>query len=109
MNANQILRGFQALNQSVLGDKVTGDIFADWAAASDELKRAATEEKKRQDAHDQSEFAKDVADAQYYKSEDFRRDVIEALVEEGCTELQANGRTRDQFHLFKEAQRLGLM
>lgn len=49
-------------------------------------------------------------EGEYYCSPEFREEVIDALIEEGnCTRAQAEGRTRDQFHLFIEATRLNLM
>jgi len=45
----------------------------------------------------------------YHTSAQFRRDVIEDLIAEGCTRTQAEGRTRDQARLFVEAARLGAM
>jgi hypothetical protein len=43
----------------------------------------------------------------YHLSTQFRLDVIADLIDEGCTRAQAEGRTRDQARLFREAQRLG--
>lgn len=45
----------------------------------------------------------------YHLSTQFRRDVIDDLIAEGCTREQAEGRTRDQARLFHEAARLGVM
>lgn len=50
-----------------------------------------------------------VAAAEYFNTPEFREDVIAELVDEGCTRLQAEGRTRDQARLFAEAARLNLM
>jgi hypothetical protein len=45
----------------------------------------------------------------YHLSAQFRLDVIQDLVDEGHTRQQAEGMTRDQARLFREAQRLGAM
>jgi hypothetical protein len=45
----------------------------------------------------------------YHLSAQFRLDVIDELIEEGCTRMQAEGRTRDQARLFGEAARLGCL
>lgn len=57
----------------------------------------------------QDQFDKDKSDAEYFVSEEFRQEVIDEIIAEGATELQAKGRTRDQLRTFQEAQRLGLM
>lgn len=49
------------------------------------------------------------ADKEYFTSDDFKQEVIAALVASGATQMQAEGRTRDQARLFKEAGALGLM
>ncbi|WGN90750.1 hypothetical protein [Burkholderia phage vB_BglM_WTB] len=49
------------------------------------------------------------SDSEYFRSDAFRADVIAELISEGCTRMQAEGRTRDQARLFAEAQRLELM
>jgi hypothetical protein len=54
------------------------------------------------------QFERDKEEAQYLLSKEFREDVIAELIAEGATRLQAEGRTRDSFHLLKEAQRLKL-
>lgn len=51
----------------------------------------------------------DQEETHYHLSAQFRRDVIEDLIAEGCTREQAEGRTRDQARLFHEAARLGVM
>jgi hypothetical protein len=48
-------------------------------------------------------------EGEYYRSPEFRLEVMEALRAEGLTEIQAENRTRDQFHLFSEARRLHMM
>lgn len=48
-------------------------------------------------------------DAEYFTSEEFRQEVIEELMANGASELQATNRTRDQARLFNEARELGLM
>lgn len=45
----------------------------------------------------------------YHLSPQFRLDVIQDLIDEGHTRQQAEGMTRDQARLFREAQRLGAM
>lgn len=57
----------------------------------------------------QEQFDKDKSDAEYFVSEEFRQEVIDEIIAEGATILQAQGRTRDQLRTFQEAQRLGLM
>lgn len=44
-----------------------------------------------------------------YVSPEFREEVIEALMGEGCTLIQATNRTRDQARLFAEAAALRMM
>lgn len=48
-------------------------------------------------------------DAEYFTSEEFRQEVIDELMANGASELQATNRTRDQARLFAEARELGLM
>ncbi len=48
-------------------------------------------------------------DKSYHLSTQFRLDVINDLIGEGHTRQQAEGMTRDQARLFREAQRLGCM
>lgn len=45
----------------------------------------------------------------YHLSAQFRLDVIQDLIDEGHSRQQAEGMTRDQARLFREAQRLGAM
>jgi len=49
------------------------------------------------------------AEKAYHLSAQFRLDVIQELIDEGRTRQQAEGMTRDQARLFREAQRLGAM
>src|ERR1700693_3278068 len=70
---------------------------AEFAAERD--RREAAEKAKTQAA------MKD--DSAYYTSPDFREEVIEEIVASGATRLQAEGRTRNQLRLFKEARELG--
>lgn len=49
------------------------------------------------------------AEKAYHLSAQFRLDVIQDLIDEGHTRQQAEGMTRDQARLFREAQRLGAM
>jgi hypothetical protein len=48
-------------------------------------------------------------EVEYHLSTQFRLDVIQDLIDEGHTRQQAEGMTRDQARLFREAQRLGAM
>jgi hypothetical protein len=51
----------------------------------------------------------EVEETAYHLSAQFRLDVIQDLIDEGHTRQQAEGMTRDQARLFREAQRLGVM
>jgi len=51
-------------------------------------------------------IAKD--ESAYFTSEEFREEVINELIANGATRLQATNRTRDQVRLFAEADALGL-
>lgn len=72
--------------------------------------RAEVEEMLRaEEERKASEKAAIKADSEYFTSAEFREEVIEALMEAGATRQMAEGRTRDQVHLFAEARELGLM
>lgn len=76
-----------------------------------EAARKAREEAKRIEDEKQAaiNFEREKEEAQYLLSPEFREEVISELIAEGATRLQAEGRTRDSFHLLKEAQRLNLV
>jgi len=72
---------------------------------AEQAERAVAAERKAQ-----AEFESAKEEAQeYFNTPQFREDVIEELMAEGCTRLMAEGRTRDQARLFAEAARLNLM
>lgn len=75
---------------------------AELAAEQAELEAARDAEKKALQAAMKS-------DSEYFTSPEFREEVIEEIMANGATRLQAEGRTRDQLRLFKEARELGLM
>ncbi len=49
------------------------------------------------------------AEKAYHLSAQFRLDVIQDLIDEGYTRQQAEGMTRDQARLFREAKRVGVL
>jgi hypothetical protein len=76
----------------------------------DELEAAKVTQAAAAEKKAQENFASAKKDAEeYFNTPQFREDVIKELIAEGCTRLQAEGRTRDQARLFAEAARLDLM
>ena len=109
MNTRTLNQMFAAMNQiaahqlAMETDPVyRGRLNAEFAAEREARaeRAAAREAREKQQMKD---------DAAYFTSEDFKQEVIAELVKEGATLLQAQGRTRDQFHLFREAREIGLM
>jgi hypothetical protein len=88
------------------GETPTGDLVVDALRA---MELEAAFKKEREAAQAQAEFEKAKVKAKDFLNPEFKEEVINELMEEGCTLLQAQGRTRDQFHLHKEAVRLGLI
>ena len=72
-----------------------------------DLENAERAKKRKANAERLSKIASE--EGEYYCSEEFRAEVIAEIIKSGATEMQAQGRTRDQARLFAEARELGLM
>lgn len=106
MSFNRAVKALDVHMNAILGSERTGNLLTDLFLFDDKLDAL----RKEQEEQDKAEmFASDKADAEYYVTEEFRQEVMDEIIAEGATPLQAQGRTRDQFRTFQEAQRLGLM
>lgn len=70
---------------------------------------AKAEREAAEQAQAQRDFEAAKSDAVYFASAEFREEVMQEIIANGATRLQAEGRTRDQARLFNEARELGLM